>query len=199
MSIQASMWPTDPDEDEWKVYLRRDYPDYWRLSLAEAHNRLDYHERKRTHQTSDRDRLPRDLPEEWFHLMGEAVLSILLFRRGIEIDPLGWGQTSADARQRSREGNVLPDVSVYVPKIENGGLIIRKPEAEQTPDLAFTLLRLHRFGTNKEYLKAYGWRRAREGWNSGSNFGHRGTPLRDPGDRLVSYLRPMSDLMEVLT
>src|SRR5262245_5942910 len=185
--IQGSFFPSNPDEDGWRVFLRRDYPDYWERSLTEAHDRLKYHKKKRTHQTSRREEIPRSLAEEWFHLMGEQALGILLFRRGVQCDPMAcWGDSSAFARERSREGNVMPGLSVYVPRIDGGGLIIRRDEAETTPHVRFVLVRLMRFGSEKEYLKAYGWRVADSGWKSGSNYGHQGTPLRDPGDRLVS-------------
>lgn len=130
--------------------------------------------------------------------MGEASLRVLLFRRGYEVDVLNWGDHSPDARQRSREGNVLPGLSVYVPRIEDGDLIVREDEKKDYPDLKFVLMRVKLFGRpKKEYVKAYGWLPALEAWKMGSNWGPQGNRLRDRGDRLVtkSRLRPMEELL----
>jgi hypothetical protein len=173
--------------DDWRCYLRRVSPDIYVESFEEAKRRKRYHEIHNTVQTSGREKLPRDLLLEWQHLMGEASFRIILHGRGYPIEhaDLHWGETSRSARRRSREGNVMPGTSVYVPEEAGEGLIIRGDERRDLPDVDFVLMWVHWSGRPDLYLKAKGHLQAGLADKRGLNYGHMGTKLRDPEDRLI--------------
>lgn len=170
-----------PEDHEWKVDLEHDFHDWFLMAWYEACRRLNYHEDRHTPQTSKRDELPRKLEQEWAHLNGEVALALMLGDHGVDISPhdLNWGATSQRARQRSREGNVLPGVSVYVPDGDRD-LILREEEARKYPDVIFVLVHWQ-----KRSLQARGWRRCAEGHRIGSHYGPNGQPLRAKGDKRV--------------
>jgi hypothetical protein len=191
---QPRLFP-DPFDPVWEVKVK-DQPWLRPQATEEAKRRHAEHKRRKTVQTSKHG--PRNLREEDIHLCGEAAMGVMLLERGFEDVSLEWGDSGLDARDRSRRGNVIPGIlSVYVPVVDRGGLIIRQPEAFDTPDLIFVLVQARRRDTPEEYFKAIGWRLAKEGWLNGSNYGPSGKPLRTPGDRIVRT-RPMTELLAAI-
>lgn len=177
--------------DRWRCYLRASAASWWHAALEEAKRRKNFHEAKDTPQTSKREQLPRSLYTEWRHLKGEAALTSMLAARGyaITLEDLGWGRHTPAARERSRRGNVLPGVSVYVPEKVGDGLIVRRAERVEYPELRYVLIWEHRSGRRDEYLACRGHLLAEESAALGSPWGPRGTPLREKGDLLVAPTR----------
>lgn len=194
-----SLFPRGPDEAsfERKVYLRREAPEDWKLAWVVACDRNNFHEARDTPQTSGREEFERDVKEDYFNLLGQAAMALLLREHGIQVN-LNWHSLAPKARELSRQGNVTDGVSVYVPVVKAGDLIIRQARAEATPTLLCVLLRVMRYRSDDEYLRAYGWRRAHEGWEDGVAAGPQGGTLRRAGDRIVPYqaLTPMSEFLK---
>lgn len=186
---------------DWRYWLRRDAGAWWVRSYDEAWRRYNFHRKKKTPQTSFREQLPRDLEMEWRHLKAEAAFVLMLQARGesIFLEDMNWGALTPEARERSRQGNVLPGISIYAPEDPSDGVIVRKDEAEQYPDVLVVLVTEHRRGQVKEYYRARGYRSTAWIFEHGSNYGPRGTRLRHPDDRVVprKYLQDMDTLLGV--